>query len=148
MGSFLSFEIIEWLMNQDVTFRKFIIGQFLDTPKAPLSLHNIAITGAFHGRNIGEWHAPSITSRCISELINQHTSIGLCSYCALDMTVDILRVQKLLDGAKVLIWIPMRLGVDQLNAIYVEPIKRLFANPRSMGIAGYQRAPFPLVYTA
>lgn len=128
--------------------RRFIVTQFLDTPSHALSLHNIVKCGERLGRRVGEWHVPSVTSRCLSELINTRLSIGLRSYCAVDMTVEVEIVEKLLDGAKVLVWIPMRLGVDQLNAIYVEPIRWMMADQFSIGIAGYWFAPFPphLVY--
>ncbi|PJF16659.1 hypothetical protein PSACC_03528 [Paramicrosporidium saccamoebae] len=77
------------------------------------------------GRRIGEWHAPSVTSRCLSGLINENLNVGLRSYCAVDMTIDLEKIGELLGGAKVLVWIPMRLGVDSLNDVYIGPIKAL-----------------------
>lgn len=103
--------------------RRYILSHFLDTPKAPLSLHRIACVGETLGRRIGEWHAPSLTSRCISQLVNSELSVGLRSYSAIDMTIDEAIILELLDGAKVLVWIPMRLGVENLNSIYIEPVK-------------------------
>lgn len=45
------------------------------------------------------------------------------SYSAVDMTVKLDKISKLLDGCKVLVWIPMRLGVDVINAVYTSCIK-------------------------
>lgn len=62
--------------------------------------------------------------------------MGLRSYCVLDMIVDADTIEKLLEGSKVLVWLPMRLGVESLNDIYVEVVKELLTMPQSVGIAG------------
>lgn len=49
----------------DPVVRKYIVGMFLDIPEAPLAIHRIATAGEQLGRRLGEWHAPSITCRCI-----------------------------------------------------------------------------------
>jgi cysteine protease ATG4 len=53
------------------------------------------------------------------------------------MTIDLNAISALLVGAKVLVWIPMRLGVDSLNSVYVNPIKELLTNRCTVGVAGY-----------
>lgn len=132
-----SYLFVEWLEQAiDPYIRKFVISNFLDETKSPLSLHNIIMQGVKMGKAVGEWHAPSITAHCINNLINEKLTIGLRSYCVMDMTVDISVITKLLDGAKVLIWLPMRLGVDSLNPIYLNAIKKLLKMPQSLGIAG------------
>ncbi len=71
-----------------------------------------------------------------SDLINEKINLGLRSYCAVDVTVNVAEVAALLSGAKVLIWIPMRLGLDSLNMIYSEAIQALLSTDYSVGIAG------------
>lgn len=88
------------------------------------------------GRRVGEWHAPSVTAHCLSNLINRNLTMGLRSCCVLDMTVNADAIGQLLDGSKVLVWLPMRLGVERLNSMYVEVIKMLLSMPQSVGIAG------------
>lgn len=109
--------------KQDSEIRQFVLSFFKETPMAPLSLHCIVAYGERLGRRVGEWHAPSVTSRCISELVNEHLAVGLRSYCTVDMAIDVERIAELLMGAKVLVWIPMRLGVETLNPVYIEPMK-------------------------
>jgi len=120
----------------DSYIRRFVIGSFLDEPNSPRSLHNIIVEGVKMGKAVGEWHAPSITAHCLNSLINEKLTIGLRSYCVMDMTVDVSAIARLLDGAKVLVWLPMRLGVDSLNPIYVDAMKKLLGMPQSLGIAG------------
>lgn len=71
-----------------------------------------------------------------SALINSQLTLGLRSYCTLDMTVDLEETRRLLEGSKLLLWIPMRLGVDSLSGSYVTPLKQLFATRFCVGVAG------------
>lgn len=130
---------VDWLASpssSDVSLRELILRYFVDTPSAPLSLHQIVSEGGGMGRRAGEWHAPSITAHCLSNLINRNLAMGLRSYCVLDMIVDANAISRLLEGSKVLVWLPMRLGVEGLNNIYVEAVKELLTMPQSVGIAG------------
>jgi hypothetical protein len=63
--------ILDWLqLEQDEGLRGFIAAMFLDLPTAPLAIHNIAAKGATMGKRIGEWHAPSVTSRCLRFIVS------------------------------------------------------------------------------
>lgn len=71
--------------------------------------------------------------------INQEL-LGLQSYCATDVTIEIKDVTAMMqqsNGCGLLLWIPMRLGVDSLNGSYSECVKDLLKAPYSLGIAGY-----------
>lgn len=54
----------------------------------------------------------------------------------MDMSVDVDKSKELLEGSKLLLWIPMRLGIDSLSADYVAPLKELFLTRFCVGIAG------------
>lgn len=120
----------------DHVIRKHIISYFLDNPHAPLSTHRIVAEGERRGRRPGEWHAPSITAHCITQLINQNLNIGLRSHCARDMIIDRSELINLLDGSKLLLWLPLRLGVEQVNGRYIPLLREILRLPQCVGLAG------------
>lgn len=127
----------EWANDElDPEVRKFILGHFLDTPSSLLSLHSLVGVAESGGRRIGEWHTPSITARALTHQINTKMALGIKAYCAIDMTVERDIVEGLLDGNKLIIFIPMRLGVERLNPIYADAILEMLSDPFSLGIAG------------
>ncbi|KAG2219552.1 hypothetical protein INT45_013211 [Circinella minor] len=66
-----------------------IIQWFLDelSPRAPFSIHRIALLGKQLGKNIGEWFGPSTISQVILALVSDFPAADLSVYIATDGVV-------------------------------------------------------------
>ncbi|KAI9252413.1 hypothetical protein BDA99DRAFT_521030 [Phascolomyces articulosus] len=66
-----------------------IIQWFLDelSPRAPFSIHRIALLGKQLGKNIGEWFGPSTISQVILALVSDFPAAQLAVYIATDGVV-------------------------------------------------------------
>ncbi|KAG1047456.1 hypothetical protein G6F43_010096 [Rhizopus delemar] len=63
-----------------------IVHWFLDelSPRAPFSIHRIALLGKQLGKNIGEWFGPSTISQVIQALVSDFAPANLSVYVAAD----------------------------------------------------------------
>ncbi|KAG1175695.1 hypothetical protein G6F70_002525 [Rhizopus microsporus] len=63
-----------------------IVHWFLDelSPRAPFSIHRIALLGKQLGKNIGEWFGPSTISQVIQALVSDFTPANLSVYITTD----------------------------------------------------------------
>eukprot|EP00096_Caligus_rogercresseyi_P006117 TRINITY_DN22331_c0_g1_i1.p1 TRINITY_DN22331_c0_g1~~TRINITY_DN22331_c0_g1_i1.p1 ORF type:complete len:394 (+),score=150.01 TRINITY_DN22331_c0_g1_i1:221-1402(+) len=132
--------------GQESTHRD-IIRLFEDVEEAPLSIHSLLkIAGIILNRSPGEWFGPSSTSHLLKSAVNQgaasHNILkDLVVYIANDCTIynsDVLELcgEPLSTWSPLLILIPLRLGGDRLNPIYVNCIKALLASEECVGIIG------------
>ncbi|KAI9015109.1 hypothetical protein BC832DRAFT_527853 [Gaertneriomyces semiglobifer] len=119
--------------QNDVEYAK-IVSLFFDTPNAPLSIHHIATKGQLHDKKIGEWFGPMTISQVIKTLINDNLDISLKVHVASEGAV----YTKELDFGQsgILVLIPVRLGLEGLNAVYYESIKACLGMKHCVGIAG------------
>ncbi len=62
--------------------------------------------------------------------------MGLASYVAVDMIVDVEAVEGLLEGSKLLVWIPMRLGLESVAPTHQAPLVHLLGTRYCLGMAG------------
>lgn len=54
-----------------------------DMNEAPLSLHKVSTTGTALGKDIGQWHTPSVTAQSLQytpHQVNNVTEMGLVGY--------------------------------------------------------------------
>jgi len=118
------------------------------TPDHPYCLHNIATTGQKYGKTIGEWFSPSVVALSLAELVTHYKSDHIRLLVSEDATLYRERVLETCappaaaTGAAD-IWttgavfvVPLRLGLDAMNAIYYPPLLELFQFPQSLGIVG------------
>ncbi|KAK4519089.1 uncharacterized protein ATC70_009320 [Mucor velutinosus] len=79
-----------------------IIHWFLDelSPRAPFSIHRIALLGKQLGKNIGEWFGPSTISQVIQALVSDFQPADLSVYIATDGTIYLDGVQDVTTGKK------------------------------------------------
>ncbi|CAO3618482.1 unnamed protein product [Mucor fragilis] len=79
-----------------------IIHWFLDelSPRAPFSIHRIALLGKQLGKNIGEWFGPSTISQVIQALVSDFQPADLSVYIATDGTIYLDGVQDVTAGKK------------------------------------------------
>mmetsp|Transcript_7475 Transcript_7475/g.31655 ORF Transcript_7475/g.31655 Transcript_7475/m.31655 type:complete len:380 (+) Transcript_7475:594-1733(+) len=136
-----------------------VLKLFADSPAAPFSIHNLAQMGLETGKQIGEWFTPSDISVALRKLSERFLKNQIAVYVSDDGMVYRDEVQALgcagagapaaaADGGKaeaaedgewnqsVVILIPLRLGLGNLNEIYSACIQQLFRFPQSLGIAG------------
>jgi cysteine protease ATG4 len=131
-----------------------LVPLFHDTPGAPLSIHAITTLGLEKwGKGIGEWFGPSTISVVLSELVARHTPCGMTSLVLPEMMivrdqVEAAVVSPRLHGGPspapggeapwrpLLLWIPVRLGVESINPIYMPSLLAYFRSPQSLGVLG------------
>ncbi|KAI8805731.1 hypothetical protein BJ742DRAFT_680726 [Cladochytrium replicatum] len=133
-----------------------IVSWFLDSNSSPYSIHRIALLGKQFEKEIGQWFGPTTISQVLKVLVNNEASSSLSIYVGNDGVLYTDEIRKELDrpldrsdepggstfvnGAanrrSVLILMPLRLGVDNLNPIYYNGLKQCLAISNCVGIAG------------
>ncbi|KAJ6631533.1 hypothetical protein B0H10DRAFT_499342 [Mycena sp. CBHHK59/15] len=131
-----------------------LLTWFLDTPapEAPFSVHRMALAGKDLGTEVGMWFGPSIAAGAIKALVQAFPACGLGVSVATDGVFYQSAVFEASHGPSesesdtdsilgwgdrpVLLLLGLRLGLDGVNPIYHETIKRLYTFPQSVGIAG------------
>lgn len=129
-----------------------IFRYFEDKPSASFSVHKIAQIGTKFGKNVGEWFGPSTIAQVLGDLVTIYRPANLAVYTSNDSTLyldeitDIcgkIEVDKTNNNAPhketwkpLFIIIPLRLGLDHLNAIYLPNLKQTLNFPQSVGIVG------------
>jgi len=111
---------------------------------APFSVHRIAQLGSKYGKNVGEWFGPSTIAQVLGELVNSNPPDGMVMYVSNDSVLYLDEITKLCtsktDSSKpwrsLFIMIPLRLGINSLNELYIPSLKTLFTFPQCLGIAG------------
>lgn len=135
-------------------------------PRFPYSIHNIAHVGTLFKKSIGEWFGPTVIANVLKLLVRKFAHADLTLYLAQERviyrenvnflcrsvpahTVQSPRIPaggpSILDQTHQLDvggWRPViilscvRLGIDTLNAIYVDTLAEMFKIPQMMGIIG------------
>ncbi|KAG0056500.1 Cysteine protease atg4 [Gryganskiella cystojenkinii] len=121
-----------------------ILSWFLDdmNAKSPFSVHRIALLGKQLGKNIGEWFGPSTTSQVTKALVHNFPESGLGVYVTTDGVIykdqveEAATLKKSGGFGNLLILVTIRLGIDKLNPIYNDAIKKTLEFPQTLGIAG------------
>ncbi|TPX53176.1 hypothetical protein SeMB42_g00952 [Synchytrium endobioticum] len=134
-----------------------ILSWFADSNTSPYSIHRIALMGRQFDKEIGQWFGPSTISQVLKVLVQHHKETNLSLHVANDGTMyksDLASIWNSSKGSAdtstsptsntddtntsngVLILIPLRLGVDQLNPVYYSALQECFEIPQCVGIAG------------
>ncbi|CAO3689826.1 unnamed protein product [Rhizopus stolonifer] len=81
----------DWRRSDQSTWKEYsrIAHWFLDelSPRAPFSIHRIALLGKQLGKNIGEWFGPSTISQVIQALVSDFAPANLSVYVASDSMI-------------------------------------------------------------
>ncbi|KAI8800786.1 hypothetical protein BJ742DRAFT_839923 [Cladochytrium replicatum] len=133
-----------------------IVSWFLDSNASPYSIHRIALLGKQFEKDIGQWFGPTTISQVLKVLVNNEASSSLSIYVGNDGVMYTDEINKELarpveesdepvgftsmtrpaKRRSVLVLMPLRLGVDNLNPIYFNALKRCLAISNCVGIAG------------
>ncbi|XP_018367548.1 PREDICTED: cysteine protease ATG4B isoform X2 [Trachymyrmex cornetzi] len=133
-----------------------ILRRFEDKRAAAFSIHQIALMGASEGKEVGQWFGPNTIAQVLKKLIVYDEWSSLTIHVALDNTLivnDILRQCRVEGGVTaeadgeiplrapsqwkpLLLLIPLRLGLSEINPVYINGLKTSFKISQSLGVIG------------
>mmetsp|Transcript_2839 Transcript_2839/g.5093 ORF Transcript_2839/g.5093 Transcript_2839/m.5093 type:complete len:372 (+) Transcript_2839:52-1167(+) len=127
-----------------------VISLFADDScsHAQFSLHNIIEQGLEFGKKAGEWYGPSTIAHVLEKLVSQSHPSGLAAYTSddgmiyKDRVADLCSSTTVTEGNESLIWrplllmLPLRLGLDRLNPLYIPVLLLFFQLPQFLGVLG------------
>ncbi|XP_064455357.1 cysteine protease ATG4B-like isoform X3 [Ornithodoros turicata] len=143
-----------------------ILRMFQDKKKCPYSIHQIAQMGVSEGKAVGEWFGPNTVAQALRKLAMFDNRGSLAVHVAMDNTVIISEIKDVCKLKSVsaavppaeeplrkrpscsarsdeppqwqplLLFIPLRLGLSEINPIYFSGIKKTFAMKQSLGFIG------------
>ncbi|XP_076279862.1 cysteine protease ATG4B-like isoform X1 [Lasioglossum baleicum] len=133
-----------------------ILERFKDKKTAAYSIHQIAVTGASEGKEVGQWFGPNTIAQVLKKLVVYDDWSSITIHVALDNTLivnDVLRQCRVEGGTTaeadgnvplkapsqwkpLLLLIPLRLGLSEINPIYINGLKTSFKIPQSLGVIG------------
>lgn len=136
----------DWSWTPDTTDSTYlkIVNRFEDNKQAPFSLHQIALTGeSSEEKRVGEWFGPNTVAQVLKKLVKFDDWSDLVVHVALDNTLATEEVLELClekstpeSWKPLLLIIPLRLGLSEINPIYVEALKKSFEIPGNCGMIG------------
>lgn len=112
-----------------------------DASRAPFAVQQVARAGLQYGTPIGHWFGPQVACSAMRDLVSRHADLtgDFAVYVARDGVVYRDEVEAAVATSPqtgCLILVPQRLGLDVVNAAYVEQVRRALQSPYSVGIAG------------
>lgn len=141
-----------WVWSHPCTDTRYlnVLRLFVDTKSARYSVHQIALMGAIDGKQVGDWFGPNTVAQALKKLAEYDDWSNLAIHVALDNTIVIKDIKKLClkqkDGPRgsvpekhwkpLLLIIPLRLGINEINPVYFNSLKTCFMLPQSVGAIG------------
>eukprot|EP00164_Ancoracysta_twista_P001568 GFYU01002054.1.p1 GENE.GFYU01002054.1~~GFYU01002054.1.p1 ORF type:complete len:363 (-),score=59.06 GFYU01002054.1:26-1114(-) len=119
-----------------------ILRMFLDTPKSIYSIHNIVATGYQFDKRAGEWYGPGSIAQVLQALFLRHNvDDSITVHVSNDQVIYRDRIQNKCEVSEdewksVIILLPLRLGLERVNDIYLPSLRKMFEFPQSLGFIG------------
>ncbi|KAF7281354.1 hypothetical protein GWI33_004837 [Rhynchophorus ferrugineus] len=124
-----------------------ILKKFEDNRTAPFSIHQIASMGESEGKNIGQWFGPNTVAQVLKRLMKFEEENPVVIHVALDNVVIISEIRDIClpqptenetysCWKPLLLVVPLRLGLSEINHIYIDALKKCFQFKQSLGVIG------------
>ena len=130
-----------------------VLKQFQDKKKCPYSIHQIALMSASDLKPVGTWLGPNMIAQTLKKLSDFDHWNNLTVYVAMDNVVIIEDVKDHCMGVNasgvptsasgssgtwkpLLLFIPLRLGLTEINSVYYRALKTAFMFKQTLGIIG------------
>jgi len=123
-----------------------LLSKFRDEGRACYSIHQIALMGeSVDGKPVGTWFGPNLVAQVLRKLSHMDESNSLSIHVAMDNTLILSEVREaclVKTGDKELTWRPLllfislRLGLQEINPVYYTSLKACFSLPQSLGVIG------------
>lgn len=139
-----------------------VLRMFQDKKNCTYSIHQIAQMGVSEGKAVGQWFGPNTIAHVLRKLSAFDKWSSLAVHVAMDNVVVMDDIRKICrvelptvdDGVRhrtqsqglataeavswkpLLLFIPLRLGLSEINPVYYCGLKRTFALKQSVGIIG------------
>ncbi|CAH0381366.1 unnamed protein product [Bemisia tabaci] len=144
----------EWCWSPNKRDRDYlrILQMFEDVHSAPYSIHQIAISGLDEGKQVGEWFGPNTIAQVLKKLSVNDEWSSIAFHVALDNALVINDVRRLCVNSgrrtnrgdrksstrwkPLILIIPLRLGIAEINPVYVQGVKTCFTFRQSLGVIG------------
>uniref|UniRef100_A0A674CIF8 Cysteine protease n=1 Tax=Salmo trutta TaxID=8032 RepID=A0A674CIF8_SALTR len=99
-----------------------ILHCFLDRKDSCYSVHQMAQMGVGEGKAVGEWYG----SNTVASVVDSDITTA-CPHS---------QSQSRSDWRPLLLVIPLRLGINHINPVYIQALKECFKIPQSCGVLG------------
>ncbi|XP_037070026.1 cysteine protease ATG4B-like [Pollicipes pollicipes] len=120
-----------------------LMALFADRGDAPYSIHQIALTGErTAGKPVGTWFGPNTVAQALRHVAAHDTWLQPVLHVAMDSCVvrdEVRRDCRGTSGAwrrPLLLVVPLRLGLSELNPVYASGVRACFTVPHVVGIIG------------
>uniref|UniRef100_A0A8C4ZWL6 Cysteine protease n=1 Tax=Gadus morhua TaxID=8049 RepID=A0A8C4ZWL6_GADMO len=126
-----------------------LLNAFIDKKDSCYSIHQIAQMGVGEGKSIGQWYGPNTVAQVLKKLAMFDRWSRQVVHVAMDNTVVIEDISSrtfanLLSSdpycgplwRPLVLLIPLRLGLTDINEAYIETLKQCFMLPQSLGVIG------------
>lgn len=144
-----------WQMN--ITDRNYweILQMFIDKRHSSYSIHQIVQMGNSEGKEIGQWFGPNTIAQVLRRIAANEFDKPVHVHVAMDNTIVLNEIRKScqitskvrtnrskstetsMNGWKPLvIIIPLRLGLSDVNTEYIDQLKLCFRLPQTLGCIG------------
>ena len=155
----------EWRWNKDTDKEEYrqVMEKFMDIKSAQYSIHQISLMGeSLDKKPVGTWFGPNTVAQVLRKLCKFDPSNDIAIYVAMDNTVVINEVkqaalakteeinnlekseteQETNDSEKTYKWQPLllfislRLGLNEINPVYIPGLKTCLTLPCTLGVIG------------
>jgi len=144
-----------WKLNLTDPIYWEILNMFIDRRLSSYSIHQIVQMGDSEGKSIGQWFGPNTIAQVLRRIASNEFDKQLNVHVAMDNTLILDDIRKLSQNTTtvetiqrktnenpkkswkpLVIIIPLRLGLNDVNVEYIDQLKFCFQLPQTLGFIG------------